>query len=123
MDIVNLLLATGLSLIFLVAVFRPLEWAFPAKEQKFFRPAWLTDLFFFLGQYLLWNAAVFWCLAQSRGVLMEIMPREFTSAVASQPFWLQVLEVILLSDFFVYWGHRLQHRVEFLWRFHSVHHT
>src|SRR6266699_385282 len=23
----------------------------------------------------------------------------------------------------VYWGHRLQHRVEFLWRFHSIHHS
>jgi sterol desaturase/sphingolipid hydroxylase (fatty acid hydroxylase superfamily) len=43
--------------------------------------------------------------------------------VASQPFALQVLEVILLSDFFVYWGHRLQHRSALLWRFHSVHHS
>jgi sterol desaturase/sphingolipid hydroxylase (fatty acid hydroxylase superfamily) len=34
-----------------------------------------------------------------------------------------VLEVILLSDFGVYWGHRLQHRSAFLWRFHSVHHS
>ena len=30
---------------------------------------------------------------------------------------------MLLSDFCVYWGHRLQHRVDFLWRFHAVHHS
>ena len=27
--------------------------------QKFFRPAWWTDLCFFLGQYLLWGGLVF----------------------------------------------------------------
>jgi sterol desaturase/sphingolipid hydroxylase (fatty acid hydroxylase superfamily) len=43
--------------------------------------------------------------------------------VAAQPWWLQVIEVILLSDVLIYWGHRLQHRVGFLWRFHSVHHS
>ena len=30
--------------------------------------------------------------------------------------------MVLLSDLFIYWGHRLQHRVGFLWRFHAVHH-
>src|SRR5438067_214380 len=94
--VIKLLLATGLSLIFLVAVFRPLEWAYPAKKgQPFFRPNWLTDLFFFLGQYLLWNALVFWCLARSYGWLNGIIPHDFRGAVAAQPFWLQVLEVIL----------------------------
>lgn len=36
---------------------------------------------------------------------------------------MQAIEVVLLSDFFIYWGHRLQHRVGFLWRFHSIHHS
>ena len=45
-------LAAALSLLFLAVVFRPLEMAFPAKPgQRFFRPAWFTDLCFFLGQY------------------------------------------------------------------------
>ena len=50
-------------------------------------------------------------------------PAGFRAAVADQPWWLQAVEVILLSDFFVYWGHRLQHRIPFLWRFHSIHHS
>lgn len=124
MNITDLLLGTGLSLVFLVAVFRPLELAFPAKRgQRFFRHGWRLDLCFLLGQYLLWNGLVFWCLAHFQAGLGGIVPSEFRSAVASQPFWLQVLEVVLLSDFFVYWGHRLQHRSAFLWRFHSVHHS
>jgi sterol desaturase/sphingolipid hydroxylase (fatty acid hydroxylase superfamily) len=43
--------------------------------------------------------------------------------VAAQPWWAQAGEVVLLSDFCIYWGHRLQHRVGFLWRFHSIHHS
>jgi sterol desaturase/sphingolipid hydroxylase (fatty acid hydroxylase superfamily) len=124
MNIVDLLLATGLGVLLLVAVFRPLELVFPAKKsQRFFRPDWLTDLFFLLGQYILWNGMIFWGLGHFRSTLTGIVPHEFTSAVATQQFWLQVLEVVFLSDFFVYWGHRLQHRVGILWRFHSVHHT
>ncbi len=124
MNIVDLLLATGLSILFLVAVFRPLELAFPAKPgQRLLRPGWALDLSFLLGQYLLWNGVVFWCLLQSRGVLNDIAPHDFRSAVAGQPGWLRIIEVILLSDFCVYWGHRLQHRSSFLWRFHSVHHS
>lgn len=29
---------------------------------------------------------------------------------------------ILLLDFFIYWWHRANHRLSFLWRFHQVHH-
>jgi sterol desaturase/sphingolipid hydroxylase (fatty acid hydroxylase superfamily) len=124
MNLTAAIASTGLSFLFLMLVFRPLEMVFPAKPgQKFFRPAWLTDLCFFLGQYLLWSGVVLWLLIQGSGWLNGIVPAGFRSAVASQPWWLQVVEVIVLSDFLVYWGHRLQHRVPFLWRFHSVHHS
>jgi sterol desaturase/sphingolipid hydroxylase (fatty acid hydroxylase superfamily) len=124
MFIPGLLLSTGIMLVFLFAVFRPLELAFPAKKQQmFFRPEWFTDLFFFLGQFLLWNGIVFWCLVHVRRTLSTLVPREFTGMVTAQPLWLQIVEVILLTDFCIYWGHRLQHRVSFLWRFHSVHHS
>jgi sterol desaturase/sphingolipid hydroxylase (fatty acid hydroxylase superfamily) len=43
--------------------------------------------------------------------------------VAAQPWWLQAVEVIVLSDFLIYWAHRFQHNNEFLWRFHKVHHS
>src|SRR5580692_11687472 len=100
----------GLSFLFLMLVFRPLELAFPAKPgQRFFRPAWFTDLCFFLGQYLLWNGLVFWMLVQINQGLNVTIPHGFRQAVASQPWWLQMIAVILLSDLCIYWGHRLQH--------------
>ena len=35
----------------------------------------------------------------------------------------QFLIVFLLSDFTRYWVHYLHHRIDFLWRFHRVHHS
>jgi len=33
-----------------------------------------------------------------------------------------ILATVVLYDFYDYWWHRANHRVPFLWRFHSVHH-
>ncbi len=124
MDFLQLLGATGLSILFLIAVFVPMEKVFPAKRgQKIFRPHWFVDLCFFLGQYLLWGGAVLWVLSYFSHYLDMIVPAGFRVAVQAQPWLLQALEVIVLSDFLIYWGHRLQHRVDFLWRFHKVHHS
>jgi sterol desaturase/sphingolipid hydroxylase (fatty acid hydroxylase superfamily) len=123
-NLVALVITTGISFFFLMLVFRPLEVAFPARPgQRFFRPAWFTDLWFFLGQYLLWSGLVLGAVSILGGWLHGIVPQSFRSAVASQPWWLQAIQVVVLSDFCVYWGHRLQHRVGFLWRFHAVHHS
>ncbi len=35
--------------------------------------------------------------------------------------WSLVADILLL-DFFIYWWHRVNHRIPFLWRFHEVHH-
>ncbi len=124
MNIAYATLSTGISLLFLVLLFRPLEKLFPAnKSQRFFRPEWFTDLLFLLGQYLLWGGLVFSLLFCFRDALTSWIPQSFLAAVEGQPWWLQAGEVVLLSDFFIYWGHRLQHAVPFLWRFHSIHHS
>ncbi len=124
MNICGLAITAGLSFLFLFAVFRPMELVFPARRnQAFFRPHWWTDLCFFLGQYLVWNGIVLWVLIRISRGLDGILPASFRTAVSSQAWWLQAVEVFLLSDFCIYWGHRLQHRVGILWRFHAVHHS
>lgn len=116
--------ATLAAFCLLAATFRPIEWAFPARPgQRFFRPDWTLDLCYFIGQYLLWVTWVVGGLSMLRAWIDGIAPSTFRAAVASQPWWLQVGEVILLSDVSVYWAHRLQHRVEWLWRFHAIHHS
>jgi sterol desaturase/sphingolipid hydroxylase (fatty acid hydroxylase superfamily) len=120
----TLLLSAGLGFCFFGLLFRPLEVVFPARAgQRFFRPGWFTDLCFFLGQNLLWTDLVILALSACQHWLDDIVPHPFREAVAAQPWLLQAALVMLLSDFFIYWGHRLQHRVGFLWRFHAVHHS
>ena len=124
MNFLNLIEVTGASLLFLVLVFVPMEKVFPAKkEQRFFRKNWLLDFCFFIGQYVLWSGLVLWILDFFSHYLTNIIPVDFQVLVKSQPFILQALEVLILSDLIIYWGHRLQHRVDFLWRFHKVHHS
>ena len=122
--ILGVLVATGISLFFLGMLFIPMEKVFPAKEtQKVFRPDWKLDLCFFFGQYLIWNSLVLWGLSYFNDFLTAFIPINFRKMVGLQPFWVQILEVLVLSDFLIYWAHRLQHKVDFLWRFHKVHHS
>src|SRR3989338_6125037 len=124
MKFYELFLPTGISLLFLAVLFIPMEKVFPAKSgQKIFRPNWAADLTYFLGQYLLWSGLVLWVLGYFSGWIHGWIPQSLRETVAAQPWWLQVAEVIVLSDFIIYWAHRLQHKIDFLWRFHKVHHT
>ncbi len=124
MDLYSTAAATGFSILFLLLVFVPMEKIFPAKSnQKILRPYWFTDLCFFLGQYLLWGGLVLWVLNRFGFLIDDIIPLSFRNKVAAQPWWLQAVEVIVLSDFLIYWAHRFQHNNEFLWRFHKVHHS
>ena len=124
MNFLNLLVGTGLSLVFLSFVFIPMEKAFPAKkDQKVFRKNWFVDLCYFFGQYLLWNGLVLWVLNYFNFWLDDILSQNFRSSLQKQAIWLQAIEVLFMSDLIIYWGHRLQHKIDFLWRFHKVHHS
>lgn len=120
----NSWIACGLSLLVLQIIFWPMEKLFAANAtQKTFRPAWFTDLCFFVGQYIIWSSLVTALLWQCKFGIDLLIPDGFRDILHSQPFWLQVIEVIILSDFFIYWAHRFQHHNSFLWRFHRVHHS
>jgi sterol desaturase/sphingolipid hydroxylase (fatty acid hydroxylase superfamily) len=64
------------------------------------------------------------------GVLGGVMtPQEITDyfergrgPLAGLPFWGQVAIYIVLSDFLLYWAHRVFHGAQ-LWRFHAIHHS
>jgi sterol desaturase/sphingolipid hydroxylase (fatty acid hydroxylase superfamily) len=39
------------------------------------------------------------------------------------PILAQLFLALIVGEFFMYWAHRLAHEVDFLWRFHAVHHS
>lgn len=124
MNFVNALFAAGISLLLLALIFIPMEKAFPAKKgQKVFRQKWLLDLSYFAGQYLIWNSWVLKGIDLIDSGLISQFNLPIRETIKGQSLWVQALEVFVLSDFLIYWGHRLQHRLDFLWRFHKVHHS
>jgi sterol desaturase/sphingolipid hydroxylase (fatty acid hydroxylase superfamily) len=42
--------------------------------------------------------------------------------LSTQPIWLQAVLLLVISDFVMYWLHRMFHRGGF-WRYHAVHHS
>jgi sterol desaturase/sphingolipid hydroxylase (fatty acid hydroxylase superfamily) len=112
------MIATGL-------MFAPIERIFPrAAEQRLFRAEWREDLFYYLVSSMLVQLITFLSLAPSSVVMATTGSwSAFREAVASQPWILQLLEVMLLTDLAQYWFHRTFHRVPFLWGFHAVHHS
>lgn len=107
----------------LAIAFVPLERAFAPKPVPVLRQAFTTDSLYFLGQYLLWNAPVLAWLELLRRLLEHAPLGELRAGFAAWPFWVQFVVAMGLSDVAIYWAHRLQHQVPWLWRFHRVHHT
>jgi sterol desaturase/sphingolipid hydroxylase (fatty acid hydroxylase superfamily) len=115
--VLNMLL-TGL-------LFIPLEKLFGRlADQPLFRTEWREDLFYFLFSSVLVQIISFLSLSPSMFILETTGSwSNFRQLVAEQPLVLQVLEIMLLTDFVQYWFHRLFHEIPFLWRFHAVHHS
>ena len=106
-------------------MFAPIERLFPHRaEQRLFRPEWQDDLFYFLVSSMLVQLMTYLALAPSHAVMAVSGGfAQFRAAIASQPWLLQFLEVMILTDLMQYWFHRAFHQIPFLWRFHAVHHS
>ena len=105
-------------------IFVPLERLLAMHpNQKIFRRGWHTDVI-----YLLLNGALI--KLGLLGVIFAVafltswcVPASFRELVSGQPYWLQLIEAIILSDIGFYWTHRMFHAVPWLWRFHAIHHS
>ena len=120
---IRLLLDTAASFVLLAVVFGALERSFPARpEQRFLRPQFGTDVWFFAGQYLVFSGLItggLSLLAQS----LAARGLSLASWSDHHPLWLRVIMALMIGDVVVYWFHRACHHFDFLWRFHAVHHS
>lgn len=106
-------------------MFAPIERLFPHRpEQRLFRIEWREDLFYYLVSSMAVQVMTFITLAPSNFIMANTGSfADFRALVAGQPWLLQLLEIMLLTDLAQYWFHRVFHRVPFLWGFHAVHHS
>jgi sterol desaturase/sphingolipid hydroxylase (fatty acid hydroxylase superfamily) len=113
-----------INLTLLGILFIPLERLFGLRtEQSIFRSDWRQDLFYFLINSLLVQVLTFLSLTPATQIVAHTQWTDLRAAMAAQPLWLQVIEIMVLTDLTQYWVHRLFHRIPFLWGFHAVHHS
>jgi len=108
----------------LCLVFVPLERLFALhKEQGIFRKWWWNDLTYVLFNGFFIRAGMVVLVAGAGVVGRLAVPDDVRTFVAGQPFWLQLVEALILADLGFYFAHRMFHSIPFLWKFHAIHHS
>lgn len=106
-------------------MFAPIKRFWPHnREQRLFRTEWREDLFYYLISSMLVQIFTYLALAPSSIINAQTASLAgIRAAIGGQPWLLQFVEAMLLTDLAQYWFHRAFHRVPFLWGFHAVHHS
>jgi sterol desaturase/sphingolipid hydroxylase (fatty acid hydroxylase superfamily) len=104
----------------LFVLFVPLERLFALRRQRVLRRGLGTDLIhlFVNGSLVTVGTIVLVAL-----VAVPFLPIRDLDLEASLPVGVAIPIAVVLVLVGQYWGHRLTHRVPFLWRFHAVHHS
>ncbi len=105
------------------------KWLFPAGIYK--HPSHMTDIKLFIINRLISFFGLFKGFAATVTIaafVFATLTSMFGESTAPAqdgfiPLLVVTLLITLVSDFSVYWLHRLSHEVRFLWPFHRVHHT
>ena len=113
-----------LDLLILIIVFIPLEKLLPKwQNQQILRPEWKTDLTYFCLGHLLIQLITVMITAPSTLIFSGIDLSGFRGFITSLPFAVQLIVTIFFTDLAQAFMHRLFHTSQFLWRFHSIHHS
>lgn len=111
------------SLLFSALVFIPLERALGRIPQSPLRPGWRTDVAYFFTSHVLVQFILILVTAWTTQVAALAAFPSLQAAIQSLPTWLQFLLAVLCADLAQALLHRAYHRWDWLWRFHSVHHS
>ncbi len=114
-----------LNLFVWTTVFIPLERMFALRsDQPIFRHGWRTDLTYFLVSSIFIQWTTIATLRPAEALFSwAVVDKDWRAQVGMQPALLQLIEILLITDFVQYWVHRAFHRIPALWRFHRVHHS
>lgn len=113
-----------ITLVILALVFIPLEGFFAKNsEQNLLRTGWVTDMKYFMFSHIGIQLFSFLTVMPIQYWITHISHNPIVPYIQAQPIWLQFIELLIVVDFTTYWIHRALHEVNFLWRFHAIHHS
>jgi len=112
-----------LELLVLGLVFVPLERLYKLREQPIFRRGWQTDLRHFFVSHAGVQLLSFASLVPMQWLFAPAASLPLQRAVAAQPLWMQLVEILFVVDFVANWVHRAFHVVRPLWSIHAIHHS
>lgn len=105
-------------------IFAPLEMLLPRRTGLTpMRRLWKTDVLYVLVGYVITSVISVFFLFGGIILLGPLAPEAMENAIASQPIWIQFIEIVILADLAYYAAHFAAHKIPLLWRFHSVHHS
>ena len=113
-----------LDMFLMALIYVPIERLWPQyKDQGTFRDQWTLDVAYFMSTHLPIQILSFLVLFPATQAARFLAVPSISQGVAQLPWLLQFLLAIVIADFAEWSIHWALHKVPFLWRFHSIHHS
>jgi sterol desaturase/sphingolipid hydroxylase (fatty acid hydroxylase superfamily) len=113
-----------LDLFLMALIYVPIERLWPQyPTQGTFRDQWTLDVVYFLSTHLPIQILSFLVLFPATQAARFLAVPALAGFIAGLPWVLQLVLAIVVADFAEWAIHLALHKVPYLWRFHSIHHS
>src|SRR5271163_3088705 len=113
-----------LDLFLMALIYVPLERLWPQyPKQGTFRKDWTLDVVYFMSTHLPLQILSFLVLLPATQATKYLGVPVLQEFIARMPWLLQFFLAVVVADVAEYFIHLALHKVPFLWRFHSIHHS
>lgn len=113
-----------LDLLLIATLFINVELFFRLKkDQVILRREWQVDLAHYVANHLFNGLLVVALFIPAQSLERLIGLQSVQTFFSSLYLPIQVLLIMLVTDFTQYWVHRAFHQIPLLWRFHRIHHS
>jgi lathosterol oxidase len=105
-------------------IYVPLERIWPRyPDQSTFRPQWTLDIIYFLSTHIPVQVVSFLVLLPATEATRYLAIPLVAQFIASLPILIQFFLAVIVADIAEWTIHFALHKIPFLWRFHSIHHS
>ena len=113
-----------LDMLLMALIYVPLERVWPQyPEQGTFRKEWVLDVVYFMSTHLPIQVLSFLVLLPATQAVKYLGVPVLQHSIARMPWLVQFFLAVVVADIAEYFIHLALHKVPFLWRFHSIHHS